>query len=140
MMGMVSVAPLPTVGDLSALASLLELLRHPDKAREAVAHLLQAAERSEKAAAQVREEQRKLEVDRAAHHAAITKERAEHDAQMSRERAQWNSERSARLAEIERMEVQAREALDKAEKAEKSATARDRDLQARLKKLSELAA
>ena len=133
----------PSASEWAALGHLLELVINPDKAREAkgmVDQYTEAAERSERALAEVRQEQSKLEADRTAHNAAITKERQEHDAALTRERAQWNSEHAARLAEIGRMEVQAREALAKAEGDSKHAAQMRRGLEEKLKKLHALAA
>jgi hypothetical protein len=121
-------------GDL--LSSLITLLAQPDKTQEYIKQLRGHEAAARQAITQANEKIAELgEVSR-----ALETQRKQHDAQIERERAAWNAERSQRQAEIERMEVQTREALDKAEKAEKSATARDRDLQVRLKKLHELAA
>jgi hypothetical protein len=133
------VAP-PKAGDLKVLGDLLELLRHPEKAREAVSELAEAANRNEKVLVVVREERQELERARAEHGKVLGRERAEHDAQLTREREQWKAEQAKRLAEIEIWEKRTGELLTKTERDSKAAAALKRDLEQKLARLHELAA
>jgi hypothetical protein len=130
----------PTVSDLSALAGLIDLLRHPDKAREAVDHLLDAAKASEQGLAAVREARIKLEADRTAQHAQISAERAAHDQALTRERQQWTAERSQREAQIAAWEKQAQQDAERAKQDAERAAKLKADLEQKLARLHALAA
>jgi hypothetical protein len=137
--GGVSVAS-PKASDLAALAGLIELLRDPDKAREAVAHLTEAASKNEEVLASIRHEQQELERARAEQGPALERERKEFDALLARERAAWNAEQTKRLAEIEAWEKQAKAELEQAQKDGKAAAALRRDLEQKLARISAAAA
>jgi hypothetical protein len=129
----------PTASDLSALGGLIELLRNPKQASEAVGKLTEAANKNEAALASLRQERAEWDAAQVRAKEEITRERAEHTALLDRERAMWNAERAQRLAEIEGWEKQAKELLAKAEKDGKAAAQTRRDLEQRLAKLHELA-
>jgi hypothetical protein len=127
----------PKAADLRGLLTAVKELAGDPQVLE---RMVAVAERNEKAAASARAALRELDAKRREHHEVVTRERAEADAAITQAKARWVSEEAARRQAIEADEAAIVKLKEQAEKDGKAAAALRRDLQARLAKMSELAA
>jgi hypothetical protein len=121
------------------LGTINAIIREP-RAKETLNLLAAGVSDFEKARDAAHQAQRELEAKRTEHKQTMEREAKEHTARLDRERAEWNAAVAKRMAEIDAMEKQAKDALEKATRDGKSAAALRKDLQERLSKLHELAA
>jgi hypothetical protein len=121
---------LPKAADLGAF---LELLRDPEKVREAVSKLAADAERNEKAVTAIRREQRAREHE----FAERERELAERAAELQRAQTAWTGEEARRRAAVEALE---QAAAEKDARSEALLAQRTRDAEAAAKSRKELQA
>jgi hypothetical protein len=136
--GSAGAPPLLDRANFDALINLISIVRNPGEAQERLEELLQASASAKQELDQLQAQRTALLAEQQSVRQTLANERRVQDAQLAVQREALAAEVQRRTAELAEKERAAEAALDQAVKAEKSATARDRDLQARWSKMQEI--
>ena len=136
--GSSSPPPLLDRANFDALINLISIVRNPGEAQERLEELLQASASAKQELDALQAQRTALLAEQQSVRQTLVDERRVQDQQLGDRRAAFEAEVQRRTAELAEKERAAEAALDQAVKAEKSATARDRDLQARWSKMQEI--